>query len=245
MRRIVVWTLLLAMMAGGVLAISDGVSLWLGDLARAQEAPVLTWGTSGEAVRMMQNRLQQWGYFDGTVDGVYGAETYRAVLRFQQRNGIWPADGVVDRQTWIALGLLNAVTQGGASPAASSAPASVAGRSDQLELLARVIAAEAEGEPYEGKVAVGAVILNRVQSPSFPNTLSGVIYQPHAFESVSNGLIWRRTPSARSYEAARAALNGWDPTYGSLFFWNPSKPVSPWIWTRQIVRRIGNHVFGV
>ncbi len=116
-------------------------------------------------------------------------------------------------------------------------------RAEDVDLLARVIAAEAQGEPYVGQVAVGAVILNRVKSSQFPNSLSGVIYQPHAFESVSNGLIWRRTPSAEAYRAAQDALNGWDPTYGALFFWNPNKPVSPWIWSRQIIVRIGNHVF--
>ncbi|MFS8581936.1 MAG: cell wall hydrolase, partial [Limnochordales bacterium] len=117
-------------------------------------------------------------------------------------------------------------------------------RADELELLARLVAAEAEGEPYAGQVAVAAVVLNRVDSPQFPNSISGVAYQPLAFESVSNGLIWRRQPSAQAYNAARDALNGWDPSYGSLFFWNPSKPVSPWIWTRTIVVRIGSHVFG-
>lgn len=116
-------------------------------------------------------------------------------------------------------------------------------RWDDLELLSRVVAAEAQGEPWDGQVAVAAVVLNRVRHPQFPNTVSGVVYQPRAFESVSNGLIWRRTPTARETEAARAAMNGVDPSYGSLFFWNPSKPVSPWVWTRQIVVRIGNHVF--
>lgn len=117
-------------------------------------------------------------------------------------------------------------------------------RADEVDLLARLVAAEAEGEPYAGQVAVAAVILNRVQSPQFPNSISGVAYQPHAFESVTNGLIWWRTPSAQARNAAIDALNGWDPTYGSTFFWNPSKPVSPWIWTRTIVTQIGNHVFG-
>ena len=112
-----------------------------------------------------------------------------------------------------------------------------------INLLARVVAAEAQGEPFAGQVGVAAVILNRVRHPSFPNTLSGVIYQPHAFESVTNGLIWRRTPDATAVSASRQAINGWDPTYGAVFFWNPSKPVSPWIWSRQIVVRIGQHVF--
>lgn len=125
----------------------------------------------------------------------------------------------------------------------ASARAGGVTRAEDVELLARLIAAEAQGEPYVGQVAVGAVVLNRVKSPGFPNTLSGVIYQPRAFESVSNGLIWRRTPTEEAYRAARDALNGWDPTYGALFFWNPNKPVSPWVWTRQIIVRIGNHVF--
>jgi N-acetylmuramoyl-L-alanine amidase len=112
-----------------------------------------------------------------------------------------------------------------------------------MDLLARVVAAEAQGEPQAGQVGVAAVILNRVRHPSFPNSLSGVIYQPHAFESVSNGLIWLRTPDVAAISASRQALNGWDPTYGAVFFWNPSKPVSPWIWSRQIIVRIGQHVF--
>lgn len=116
---------------------------------------------------------------------------------------------------------------------------------DEVNLLARLIAAEAMGEPYEGQVAVGAVLLNRVRHASFPNTISGVIYQPHAFESVSNGLIWRVTDLTTARRAAYDALNGWDPTYGCLYFWNPSEPVSKWIWSRKIVRKIGNHVFGI
>lgn len=118
-------------------------------------------------------------------------------------------------------------------------------REDEVNLLTRLIAAEATGEPYEGMVAVGAVMLNRVRHASFPNTISGVIYQPHAFESVSNGLIWRVTNLTTARKAAMDALNGWDPTYGALYFWNPYKPVSGWIWTRRIVRQIGNHVFGI
>lgn len=119
------------------------------------------------------------------------------------------------------------------------------GNRDELHLLSRVVQAEAEGEPFEGQVAVAAVLLNRVKSPSFPNTVAGVIYQPLAFESVLNGHIWRVGNLGTAERAALAALNGWDPTYGALFFWNPSKPVSPWIWTRQIVRTIGRHVFGL
>lgn len=118
-------------------------------------------------------------------------------------------------------------------------------REDEVNLLTRLIAAEATGEPYEGQVAVAAVMLNRVRHASFPNTVGGVIYQPHAFESVSNGLIWRMTDLTTARKAAMDALNGWDPTYGALYFWNPYKPVSSWIWTRRIIRQIGNHVFGI
>lgn len=116
-------------------------------------------------------------------------------------------------------------------------------RSDEINLLARLVAAEAGNEPYAGQVAVAAVVLNRVEHPSFPNTLAGVIFQPMAFESVSSGWIWRAPGFTTARLAAIDALNGWDPTYGSLYFWNPAKPVSPWIWTRQIVTQIGRHVF--
>ncbi|HBK61702.1 MAG TPA: spore cortex-lytic protein [Firmicutes bacterium] len=117
------------------------------------------------------------------------------------------------------------------------------GRAGDANLLARLVAAEADGEPYQGMVAVASVMLNRVESAKFPNTVSGVIFQPGAFESVSNGLIWRRSPSRQAVSAARDALNGYDPSYGCLFFWNPSKPVSGWIWSRTIAVRIGKHVF--
>lgn len=154
------------------------------------------------------------------------------------------------RPVWkliIAMLLVVMAVHGAVSPPADSQlwfPRGVV-RTDELELLARLVAAEARGEPYAGQVAVAAVILNRVDSSQFPNSISGVAYQPLAFESVSNGLIWRRQPTQEAYNAARDALNGWDPSYGALFFWNPSKPVNPWIWSRRIVVRIGNHVFGI
>ncbi|MCF6096609.1 cell wall hydrolase [Thermovorax subterraneus] len=119
----------------------------------------------------------------------------------------------------------------------------VAARASDIELLARLVSGEAAGEPYIGQVAVAAVVLNRVKSSKFPDSIPEVIYQPRAFESVSNGQIWARNPSRENYNAARDALNGWDPTYGSLFFWNPYKRVSPWIWTRRIITQIGRHVF--
>lgn len=133
--------------------------------------------------------------------------------------------------------------QGQAPNAIPTQAGTPVGTSDEMNLLARLIAAEAGNEPYEGQVAVGAVIMNRVRSPLFPSTISGVIFEPWAFESVSNGLIWQVTNLATPSRAAADALNGWDPTYGALFFWNPSKEVSPWIWTRAIITQIGNHVF--
>ena len=127
-----------------------------------------------------------------------------------------------------------------AAPAATGAT-SVA-RSDELDLLARTVSAEARGEPYLGQVAVAAVILNRVQNSAFPNSISGVIHQPLAFEVVANGEVWR-PPTSEATRAARDALNGWDPTYGCLYFWNPYMQVNPWVWTRSIVTQIGRHVF--
>lgn len=203
----------------------------------AQTRPTLYWGSQGQDVRDLQWRLQTWGYYHGPIDGVYGAQTYDAVVFFQRRNGL-PADGTVGSATWAALGLSRAVTQ-------NYQPATTTARSGHVDLLARLVAAEAQNEPYAGQVAVAAVVLNRANDARFPDSISGVVYQSHAFESVSNGLIWRRTPSNIEYQAAQAAINGWDPSWGALFFWNPSKPVSAWIWTRRIITRIGQHVFGL
>lgn len=205
--------------------------------AHAAPHATLRWGSRGTDVRTVQQKLKSWGYYDGAVDGVYGSKMYRAVTLFQRRNGL-RVDGVVGPKTWAALG---EPTEGGGAGGGGGGGSGVV-RSDDRDLLARVITAEAVGEPYEGQVAVGAVILNRIRDSRFPNTLAGVVYQTHAFESVSNGMIYR-APAASSVRAARDALNGWDPSSGAVFFWNPSKPVSKWIWSRPIIRRIGNHVF--
>lgn len=210
--------------------------------AYAAPRPTLYWGTTGNNVRLVQSRLKQWGYYDGEVDGIFGTATSQAVKRFQAKNGLTP-DGLVGPRTWAALGFSTTTAQPAITPASAQSASGVSSSND-VNLLARLVAAEAEGEPYVGQVAVAAVILNRVKSPEFPNTLAGVIYQPGAFESISNGLAWSRTPSATAIKAARDAMNGWDPTYGCLFFWNPSKPISSkWIWSRPIVTRIGSHVF--
>lgn len=217
----------------------------VGDPISAQRR-TLYWGSTGQDVRDVQYKLRQWGYYNGLVDGYFGATTSRAVRDFQGRNGL-RVDGVVGPQTWQALGLWTGAVVG-TTAAKSSPPANYSSttgvsRSNDVQLLARLIHAEAQAEPYLGKVAVGAVILNRVNSPSFPNTLSGVVYQPKAFESVSNGRV-NLAPSEESVRAAVDALNGWDPTYGALFFWNPYKRVSAWIWSRPIITQIGQHVFG-
>ncbi len=201
--------------------------------------PTLNWGSSGTSVRVLQRKLLAWGYYDGRVDGTYGPDTYRAVTEFQRKNRI-RVDGVVGPETWGALGYewsgntRARVVRTAGSPGVS--------RNNDVEMIARLVHAEARAEPYEGQVAVAAVLLNRVNSASFPNSVSGVIYQPLAFESVANGQF-NLAPNDDNLRAARSAINGWDPTYGALFFWNPSKPVNRWIWSRNIVRRIGSHVF--
>jgi N-acetylmuramoyl-L-alanine amidase len=129
-------------------------------------------------------------------------------------------------------------------PAGGSSSATPSRTTGDGALLARLIYAEAGAEPYIGKVAVGGVVLNRVQNPKFPKTVAGVIYQPHAFESVSNGIIYR-IPSAEAQKAAWDAIRGWDPSGGALYFFNPAKTVSPWIWARRIIARIGRHVFAI
>jgi len=214
-----------------ILSISFISILYL-DTSNAQ---TLAWGSSGEDVRLAQSKLKQWGYLEGSIDGVYGQSTYNAVIKFQKANGI-NADGVIGPQTRNALGMPSKTTQ-------TTTPTSRGvSRSDDVHLLARAIHAESKGEPYLGQVAVGAVILNRVKHPSFPNTMAGVIYQPCAFEPVKNGTI-NETPSDSAYNAARDALNGWDPTGGAIYFWNPATATSPWIWSRKITLTIGKHVY--
>ena len=206
-------------------------------LAPAASAAVY-WGSRGAQVRQVQRKLKQWGYYDGSVDGVFGQETYDAVVYFQRKNGL-TADGVVGTKTLEALGL----AASGQSAVAASASASSSYSSD-VELLARLINGEARGEPYVGMVAVGAVVLNRVRSSKFPNTIAGVIYQAGAFDAVADGQI-NLTPSEQCRRAARDALNGWDPTGGCLYYYNPATATSKWIWTREVCLNIGAHSFAV
>ncbi len=189
----------------------------------------VSWGSRGEEVRQVQQKLIQYGYLKGTADGVYGQATYDAVLYFQRRNGL-KQDGVAGPATQAALGIVNT--------AAASAAES------EVYLLARLVHGEARGEPYVGKVAVAAVVLNRVRSASFPNTISGVIYQAGAFDCVADGQI-NLTPDSDSIRAARDAMNGWDPSGGCLYYFNPATATNSWIWTREIRLAIGNHNFAM
>lgn len=218
-------------------------ALWYSRSSQAQARRTIYWGNSGDDVRAVQQTLKNWGYYDGPVDGWYGPATFDAVRFFQWKNWL-PVTGNVDDATWAGLGYppvapAPAGATGGA--AAGPAPRGVS-RDDDVYLLAQAVHAEANGEPYEGQVGVGAVILNRTQAPGFPKTLAGVIFEPSAFESVSNGTFFS-PPESTNINAARDAMNGWDPTGGAIFFWNPSKPVSGWIWSRPIITQIGAHVF--
>ena len=196
------------------------------------DAAVVAWGDKGDQVTLIQQKLKQYGYFSGTVDGVFGKQTYDAVVWFQRRNGL-KVDGVVGESTAAALG----VTLAGSVSAASY-------NESETYLLGRLVHGEARGEPYVGKVAVAAVVLNRVKSPSFPNTISGVIYQAGAFDAVADGQI-NLTPDEDSLRAARDALNGWDPTGGCLYYYNPATATNGWIWSRTVQLSIGKHNFAI
>ncbi len=195
-------------------------------------APILTMGSRGERVALIQQTLRDWGYYKGDVDGVYGRGTYNAVVSFQRRNGL-AVDGRVGSRTAAAMG----VTLTGPL----STPLY---RETELSLLARLISGEARGEPYVGQVAVAAVVLNRVRDDAFPNTVSGVIFQKGAFDAVWDGQF-DLTPTDSCIRAARDALNGWDPTGGCLYYYNPDTATNEWIWTRQVQLTIGQHAFAL
>ena len=201
------------------LAVLFAVNIMVITFFQSAEAAVYRQGSTGDAVRTIQTKLINWGYFSGAIDGIYGPKTEEAVKYFQRKNGL-TADGVVGPATLRALGMS---TTGGDSPASS--------QSNSVDLLARVISAEARGEPYSGQVAVGAVILNRVEHPSFPNTIAGVVYQPGAFTCMVDGQF--NEPVADSaYRAARDALNGADPSGGAIYYFNPDTATSAWMGSR-------------
>jgi len=201
----------------------------LAQMTEKAGAAVYKQGSSGEVVKQIQTRLKNWGYYDGAVDGIYGSKTAAAVKSFQRKNGL-AVDGICGPQTLAALGLPS--QEGGKTTTYSS----------DVNLLARLISAEARGEPYIGQVAVGAVVLNRMKHPSFPNTMSGVIYQNGAFTCLQDGEFYKPVADS-AYKAARDALNGWDPTGGAIYYFNPSTATSKWIWSRPQVLTIGRHIF--
>lgn len=207
------------------------------------QTAVLKQGATGGEVKEIQRRLKNWGYYSGAVDGIYGKATVEAVKAFQRKNGLTP-DGIAGISTYKALGMNDSVKvlendkKNGGNSAGSNYTSS------DLYLLAKCIYAEARGESYTGQVAVGAVVLNRVASSQFPNTVSGVIYQRHAFTAVSDGQI-NLEPDKTAMNAAQDAMNGWDPTYGCLYYYNPAVATSSWIFGRQTVTTIGKHVFAI
>lgn len=192
-------------------------------------------GSRGEAVKTVQQKLIRWGYLNGKADGIFGPATEKAVRYFQRKNGL-QEDGIVGPATFEALGMRasGGTTAGGADSYTN----------EDTYLLARCIYGEARGEPYTGQVAVGAVVLNRVKSPEFPNTIAGVIYQRHAFTAVTDGQI-NLAPDDKAISAARDAMNGWDPTGGCLYYYNPATATSEWIFTREVVMTIGRHAFAI
>lgn len=189
------------------------------------------YGSRGTEVRTIQDKLKRWGYYNGSVDGIYGSQTVAAVKRFQQKNGL-AVDGIAGTNTLKAMGITTNSSSGG----------STTNNSSNVNLLARLIYGEARGESYTGQVAVGAVVLNRVKSSKFPNTISGVIYQSGAFDAVSDGQI-NMTPDSTAKKAAQDAMNGWDPSYGAIYYFNPNTATNKWIWSRPYVRTIGKHRF--
>jgi N-acetylmuramoyl-L-alanine amidase len=193
------------------------------------ESVLSRYGSRGQEVKDIQYQLRKWGYYDGKIDGIYGWKTTQAVKKFQRKNGL-KVDGIAGPNTLAALGLPTGRTT------------TTTRRSGDVYLLARVINGEARGEPYIGQVAVGAVVLNRVQHPSFPNTLAGVIYQPGAFTAIIDGQIHAQMESS-SIKAASDALNGWDPSGGAIYYYNPAKTTNSWIYNRPVIKRIGKHVF--
>ena len=185
-------------------------------------------GSRGQEVRQIQKKLQQLGLYSGSVDGIYGTATQKAVRQFQKNCGI-TADGVAGPKTLLYLGLGNNTSVGGYS-------------SSDIYLLAKIIAAEARGESYTGQVAVGAVVLNRVRHSSFPDSISGVVYQAGAFSAVRDS-NWNIAPDDTARKAARDAINGWDPTGGAIYYYNPAKTSNQWIRSRPVITTIGRHVF--
>ena len=188
----------------------------------ASAATTLTQGSENGDVWDLQFRLKLLGFYSATLDGKYGISTYRAVQRFQQQYGL-QVDGITGDNTWKALKKYSL-------------------NQSELNIMARTIYSEARGESYTGQVAVGAVVMNRIKSNLFPNTIAEVVFQKGAFTAVDDGQYWL-TPNSTAYLAAQDAVRGWDPTYGSLYYFNPDTATSAWIWSRKQNIKIGKHIF--
>ena len=190
---------------------------------------VSKFGSSGDEVKQIQQKLKAWGYYNGNVDGIFGSKTLEAVKSFQRKNGL-TADGIVGSKTLSALGINSSSSTGKST------------NNTDINLLSKLVYAESRGEPYKGMVAVAATVLNRVSNSKFPNTIAGVIYQRGAYTCVSDGQI-NMTANEQSKKAAQDAINGWDPTYGCIYYFNPNTATSSWIWSRPQVITIGSHIF--
>ena len=203
-------------------------TLYILPYTNATKAVAYYYGNRGDTISKVQRKLKAWGYYTGGVDGIFGYKTYKAVRYFQSKNGL-KVDGIIGNKTLGALGINT-----GSSNATSN--------NQDVMLLARLINGEARGEPYEGQVAVGAVVLNRTRNAKFPNSVAGVIYQPGAFTAIVDGQIHAQMEQ-ESINAARDALNGWDPSGGAIYYFNPSTATSSWIWSRPLIKIIGKHRF--
>ena len=202
-------------------------------LSKYNEVEALSkYGSRGNEVSQIQEKLKRWGYYNGSIDGIYGSKTLSAVKAFQRKNGL-TVDGIAGQKTLSAMGI---------NSSSSGSNAGNNTNSNDVNLLARVIYGEARGEPYTGQVAVGAVIMNRVKHNSFPNTLASVIYQSGAFDAVADGQV-NLSPDSTAKKAAQDAIDGWDPSYGAIYYFNPSTATNKWIWSRPLTVVIGKHRF--
>ena len=191
------------------------------------------YGSRGSEVTQIQTKLKRWGYYKGSIDGIYGSKTLSAVKSFQRKNGL-TVDGIAGKNTLAAMGIYSSSNSSSSNNSSSN--------NSNLNLLSRLVYGEARGEPYSGQVAVAAVVLNRVEHSSFPNTVAGVIYQAGAFDVVSDGQI-NLTPNSKAIKAAQDAINGWDPSYGAIYYFNPNTATNKWIWSRPLTVIIGKHRF--
>ncbi|EJO5347971.1 spore cortex-lytic enzyme [Clostridium botulinum] len=208
----------------------SSTTLYILPYTNATKAVAYYYGNRGTTISTAQRKLKAWGYYNGGIDGIFGYKTYTAVRKFQAKNSL-KVDGIIGNRTLAALG----INTGSSGSSASS-------NNQDVMLLARLINGEARGEPYEGQVAVGAVVLNRTRNSKFPNSVAGVIYQPGAFTAIVDGQIHSEMKQT-SINAARDALNGWDPSGGAIYYFNPSTATSSWVWSRPLIKIIGKHRF--